>query len=145
MAESTGPVAFDNTLLNQWKTFHLQSSRTCCSQNWIRNFDASNGGGHNWGPSKKQQIDKKNFQCYNWKPLKSKFLHQIQTRPFFNCDFSDDPEDPDCPIRSLFPSDYEPILEVMERLELTGIPQIMINIRGTIFKNYVLSISDRSC
>lgn len=123
--DSSGPVAFDNTLSNQWKTFHMQSSRTCCSQNWIRNFDSSNGGGHNWGPTKKQRIDKKNFQCYNW----AAEIKMASGATFFNCDESDDPEDPDCPVRSLFPSDYEPILEVMERLELTGIPQIKIDLK----------------
>jgi hypothetical protein len=113
-------------LRNQWKTFHLQSSRTCCSENWVRNFDSSNGGGHNWGPTKKQRIDKSNFQCYNWAATVQ--MSNEAGTTFFNCDNSDDPEDPDCPVRNLFASDYEPILGVMERLELTGIPQIMIEL-----------------
>lgn len=109
---------------NQWKTFHLQASRMCCSKNWVRNFDTTNGGGHNWGPTKKQRVNKTNFSCYNW----SEEVADTAVGSFYNCAGSDDPEDPDCPVRSLFPSDYEPILEVFERLELTGIPQISIDL-----------------
>lgn len=120
---AAGGAAFTSVEDNQWKTFNLQASRTCCSRNWIRNFDSSNGGGHAWGPTKKQRINKANFQCYNWAAEVNN-----PSANFFSCDDSDDPEDPDCPVRNLFASDYEPILEVMERLELTGIPQVNIKL-----------------
>src|SRR5690606_30472815 len=64
----SAPYVDLNQILGQYKTLDTLNSRTCCTQNWIRSFHPSNGGGHKFDRSKTQTIDKKIFRDISWLP-----------------------------------------------------------------------------
>jgi hypothetical protein len=110
-------------LEKQYETLNLYVQRTCCSKNWVRNFDENNGsGGHEWGPTKMQNVDKTNFACLNWSPP--------AINPgvgSFTCANVDDPLDAECNMRSTPATEAANIFNWFATMELTGIPQIAIN------------------
>ncbi len=123
IAERDGNNRDSNALRKQYNTLNEVAQRTCCSANWVRNFDSTNsGGGHTWSPSKMQNIDKTNFQCLNWSP-------GVQTN--FTCASTDEPDDPDCNMRSISSSEANIYLEWFSKFELTGVGQIAIQDRTT--------------
>jgi hypothetical protein len=120
----TGNCGIKSELEYQFNTFSEMAGKTCCSGHWIRNFNAEeNGGGHVWGPTKTQIIDKEGFLCYNWRtcdPAKD------CNNPQFSCSESEAPGDPTCLARSISEADSLPIFEWLGTMELTGIPQISV-------------------
>ena len=69
-----GAAAFDEGCLGlrrtrqtrQWKMLQRLGRRMCCSENWVRNFNAEIGGGHEWSVDKNQLIPSENFKQINW-------------------------------------------------------------------------------
>lgn len=120
-----------NDLQKQYNTFASAAERTCCSKNWIRNFDADdNGGGHAWGPSKTQTIPKESFRCYNYTQC---FASQGNCSGTsygdfygYNCAGLTDPLSSKCLARSIPSGEAEVILNWITMFELTGVPQIAI-------------------
>lgn len=110
-------------LENQILAFELIAERTCCSRSWIRNFDKNNSnGGHAWGPTKMQTIDKGIFKCKNWARCGS--TAQCPTQ--FSCEHTTNPNDPNCLAISTSNSDSELVFDFIGGLELLGVPQVTI-------------------
>jgi hypothetical protein len=118
--------AADNTFryaqqATQFKTLDTVNSRTCCTKNWIRNFDSTNGGGHKWLQSKLQTFDKKNFTPLNWI---ANVTGAGNTTPY-TCD-ADGYMNPTCEIRNFSAADTDLYLKFFGALELAGIPQVAL-------------------
>jgi len=123
IAEADGNNRPSSALKRQFNTLNEVAQRTCCSANWVRNFDSSNGGGgHNWAPSKMQNIDKTNLRCLNWAP-------GAQTG--FTCASTDEPDDPNCNMRSISSSEANIYLKWFAKFELLGVGQIAIEDSST--------------
>lgn len=119
------------TTTKQWELIDKVAARTCCSGNWIRNFNKlSNGGGHKWGPLKHQSVDKRIFKCLNWATCNEDVAGNVVRDPAeycpvqFSCSHTDSPLDFNCLARSTPDSEAEKIFNVMNKLEMMGIPQI---------------------
>jgi hypothetical protein len=113
----------------QFNTFNEMAARTCCSKNWVRNFNRDdNGGGHTWGPDKTQQIPKESFRCYNYLRCSGATCGDDDTADFagYSCSHTDSPTDPACLARSVPEGEANIIFEWLGSMELTGIPQIAI-------------------
>lgn len=111
---------------NQQNTIDLIGRRTCCSGNWVREFASTNGGGHQHGPGKLQQIDFSGFRCLNWDHCE----FQDSTPGDGVCEDSNDHftcTDPlNCDIRDIGIPEINNYLDWFGRLELTGVPQILL-------------------
>ncbi len=117
----------DNTYTYQFKTFSLAAKKSCCSENWVRNFHDNNGGGHVWSSAKMQRISKASFNCLNWSICTGA---QCPADPSdFNCAHVDDPQDSNCRAIATYPTDTEAqnVFYWMGKLELLGIPQIKVD------------------
>lgn len=101
---------------SQYKTIDFTAKRTCCSENWVREFQSSTSGlpsGHDWKPEKFQQIDVSNFSCLNYTDDTKK-----------NCE---DPGNTDlCTQRAISEAEANTILSWVSNFELLGIPNVMI-------------------
>lgn len=104
---------------SQYETFEKIGSRTCCTENWVRNFSTSNGGGHYWTKDKLQNIDKSIFQCLNWKDC-SATPAACNATPFTCTSVAA------CGVRNIGTAEVDRYQEWLGRLELTGVPQILI-------------------
>jgi hypothetical protein len=106
----------------QFKTLDTVNSRTCCTKNWVRSFDTTNGGGHKWVANKLQTIDKKNFKTLNWAPNND----ADGTNPTpFQCTIAGYPN-LSCEMRNFSPSETDLYLKFFGALELAGIPQVAL-------------------
>jgi hypothetical protein len=96
----------------QYETLTTVASRTCCSENWVRDFSTERGGGHDWRPEKMQQVSIGNLECLNY------------IGPNKNC------ADPDnfsqCDARSVPEVEALDILKWVGSFDLTGIPNVAI-------------------
>ena len=122
------------SLLRSYEDFHAIASRTCCSQNWVRNFHQDNGGGHKWASGKMQSIDKSTLKTIAWNPKQpgvdsctalDPFSPDCAATPGFTCT----PENfntAQCTISNITAQEEEVYLNFFASLELTGIPQIPI-------------------
>ncbi|WP_372655016.1 hypothetical protein [Halobacteriovorax sp.] len=117
IAETDGLNRDSTELKKQFNTLNEVAQRTCCSANWVRNFDSSNGGGHTWAPSKMQTIDKTNFKCLNWAP---------GAQSGYTCSSTDEPDDPDCNMRSISSTEANIYLDWFAKFELLGVGQVAI-------------------
>jgi len=130
-----------NALKNQFNTLNEMASRTCCSKNWIRNFDdEDNGGGHEWGPTKTQTIPKESFRCYNYTqctPSSGNCSDDDSYGDFvgFNCAHTDNPLSSKCLARSIPSGEAEVIFDWITTFELTGIPQVVIPDASSVDEN----------
>ncbi|OUR97821.1 hypothetical protein A9Q84_06375 [Halobacteriovorax marinus] len=112
-------------LIKQYNTLNEVAAKTCCTGNWVRNFDSSNtGGGHTWSPSKMQLVDKTNFQCLNW--AESVISPEMPSASNFSCSGTAEPDDPACNMRSISTSEANIYLAWFAKFELTGIAQVPI-------------------
>ncbi len=103
----------------QFRTVDTMAARSCCSENWIRNFSETQGGGHTWSPSKFQQIDTSAFECLNYYDLDGDGTRNNSV----DCA---DPLDPNCEAISIPETKANIILEWLSKMELVGIPNVMI-------------------
>ena len=111
----------------QFNTINKIGTRTCCGQNWIRNFSDENGGGHVWSPGKMQNIPLDTFKCLNWLPCTDTgdpLTTECGTN--FTCDHVTEPNEARCLMRSITLSQATEYFNFIDRLELTGIPQIPV-------------------
>ncbi len=127
---------YENTKIdNQFKIIDTIATRTCCSGNWIRNFNQDNGGGHHWKPNKMQNINKKSFQCLNWRKCTIDTTtpdnSTCASATSFDCSHVDDPEDAKCLAVEASEYEYNKVFEWLHSLELTGIPQLYIKDRNS--------------
>lgn len=108
-------------LIGQFNTLHEINSKMCCTGNWIRNFSDSNGGNNSWSFTRAQNIPRNIFRHINW-------LNNIDGSDPFEC-LVTNYATADCEIRYIAEnSTFEQnVLNWLERLELAGIPQIIIN------------------
>ncbi len=121
---STGACGILDSLKYQYNTIQVMNGKTCCTGNWVRNFNnQSNGGGHLWGPSKQQIISKTSFKCLNWRKCTP---GKDCNNPQFSCSQTEAPDDPDCLARSISDFEAKPYFDWLGTLELTGVPQIAI-------------------
>jgi len=107
-------------LNKQYETINLYAQRTCCTGNWVRNFHSTNqSGGHTWGPSKMQNVEKSNFRCMNWSPSPA-------GQSDFTCASTADPYDVECNMRATPSTEGEKIFDWLGTMELLGVPQIAV-------------------
>lgn len=119
-----------NQILGQYKTLDTVNSRTCCTQNWVRSFHSSNGGGHKFDNTKAQTIDKTIFKYISWLPNDTTLT--VSDGPF-ECD-EENFTNISCEIKSLTVSEQNKYLEWASSLELIGIPQAAIGTNDKVFK-----------
>lgn len=111
----------------QYNTLHLNNARMCCTGHWVREFaDGTNGnnGGHKFDGPKQQNIDIAKFKNINW--FKETILEGgIQTQ--FACTL-DNVNTSECEIKASIEGskEEEKYLKFMGKLELLGIPQVLI-------------------
>lgn len=121
---STGTCGIVSSLNNQYNTLQVMNGKTCCTGNWIRNFNnQANGGGHIWTSSKGQFVDKTSFKCLNWRKCTP---DKDCNSPQFSCSDSESPDDPTCLARNISDFEAKPYFDWLGTLELTGVPQIAI-------------------
>jgi hypothetical protein len=111
--DNAASISF-NTLLNQYNTINEVAEKTCCSKNWVRNFA---DGSNSWTPAKMQNVNKTDFRCVNWVPNAS-------GQSNFTCDADEEPDHPNCNMRSIPTAEANLYMEYFSRFELTGIPQV---------------------
>lgn len=121
----------------QYKTLDAINKRTCCTQNWVRSFHSSNGGGHRWDKGKTQNIDKKSWRQVNWLPdqsLVAPGTPDVDTA--FDCDgiSGENYANQSCEVKNFTSAEEKLYLEWAGSLELIGIPQVAIKTNDQIFK-----------
>lgn len=109
LAASCKPLS---DIQKQYETLTEVASRTCCSENWVRNFSKTSGGGHEWKPEKMQQVDIGSLECLNYIGL--------------NKDCSDPDDVSKCDARSVPEIEAIDILKWVGSFDLTGIPNAAI-------------------
>jgi len=131
IAKNGQPYANINQILGQYKTLDTLNSRTCCTQNWVRSFHPSNGGGHKFENTKTQTIDKTIFKYISWLP-KNDSLGPIVLDGPFECD-EDYFTSVACEIRNLSTAEQNFYLSWASSLELIGIPQVAIETNDKVY------------
>ncbi len=117
-----GTCKTTNDLDKQYNSIAAMAERTCCSANWVRNFSKNgNGGGHEWGPGKMQNIPKESFKCLNWLQCSG-----ATCGTNFTCNHTEQPDDPDCLARTVTNSEANTIFDWVSNLEMLGIPQVRV-------------------
>ncbi len=125
------PAMSLDRISRQYETLDQMNSRMCCTQNWVRSFHATNGGGYKWGSGRSQNIKKTIFGGWNFYQ-DGKFtqgtLVELQA--------SEDQEKLACSalnwgtiaceIRDLNDQQGQNYLRWIANFELIGIPQVMI-------------------
>ena len=112
--------------LKQFNTFSVLAERTCCTGHWVREFHKENGGGgHKWSVGKMQSLDKRNLTCLNYSLPATVTSAQECLDTTANCDCTD-PDNGNCFIRSIPQREGERYNKFLSTLELTGIPQVLI-------------------
>ena len=118
-----------NQILGQYKTLDTLNSKTCCTQNWIRSFHPTNGGGHKFEATKTQTIDKTIFKTISWLPQDNTL--SVLDGPF-ECD-EENFNNISCEVRSLTSTEQKQYLEWVASLELLGIPQVAIETNSKVY------------
>jgi hypothetical protein len=127
------PTTGDELHLPQFKSLDHIGVNSCCSKNWVRNFNEDdNGGGHTWDPSKMQQFDKTNLECINYR--------YADGATFTNCDDPENQDDTLCSLRNMTNSEVKAYSDYFASLNLTGIPQAYVltpyNTSGSLDDDY---------
>ena len=118
-------------ILTQFKTLDTLNQRTCCTNHWVRSFSADNGGGHTFGPTKLQNIDKTMFKHVSWlKDDKTSIGFDPDTD--FECE-KDNYPNVSCEIKSLTQAEEDLYLSWAASLELVGIPQAAVKTNDSVF------------
>lgn len=120
-------------ILAQYKTLDTINQRTCCTQHWVRSFASENGGGHAFGKSKLQNIDKGMFKAISWMPDDESTILPMVNDADYECD-QNQYMNASCEIKSLTPGEEEKYLSWAASLELIGIPQVAIKTNDQIYK-----------
>lgn len=140
-AQRNATLTYDSVgELLQYNTLHLNNSRMCCTGHWVRNFASGtngNNGGHRFSGQTQQNINKSAFKTLNWEPNNDPPLNEFEnyTPIPYNCT-SEDYQTADCEIKNIAEGSVEETkyLKWFGKLELLGIPQVMIETNLDIFK-----------
>lgn len=130
--------------IRQYNTLHLNNSRMCCTGNWVRNFATGsfgNGGGHKFLPGKTQNISIETFKPLSWSANNVPAINSFGGIPYdptlqtYTCT----PEDhltADCEVKNILAGSLEEkkYLNWFGKLELLGIPQVLIETNNDVFK-----------
>jgi hypothetical protein len=119
-------------ILTQYKTLDTLNQRTCCTQHWVRSFSTENGGGHAFGKTKLQNIDKAMFKHISWAPENNSLVPPVNDDPF-ECDPSNY-LNASCEVKNLTAAEQDNYLTWAGSLELIGIPQVAIKTEDQIAK-----------
>lgn len=136
-ASSLSCNSIDEKDRKQNNSFQEIASRTCCSQDWVREWSEENGQSDKvWKPEKFQNINVNGFECLNWlrcDPLVEQCAESVEPEndnKKFTCAHTQDLSDPRCMAKNYITpndnSDSKLTLEWLGSLELTGIPQVRI-------------------
>ena len=110
--------------LNQWKLLGNIGRKMCCSQNWIRQFNEENGGGHEWTVDRNQLIPSENFKQINWLKMGDRVG---ESSLMFTCKGLSGPTDSACLQRGLSREMLDDYEHFLSRFDYLGIPQMPIN------------------
>ena len=127
--------------LGQYQTFATIAERTCCTGHWVREFHENNGGGHKWTPKRMQTLNKSNLACLNYDiPSSSSVSIEECIEGSDNCDCTR-PDEANCFARAIPLRDGERYNKFFSSLELTGIPQILIQTHAPKYEDDGLAIT----
>jgi len=134
-AKATTPCAtcaqYDD-IKSQFNTIQTLGSKMCCSGHWVRQFHEENGGGHKWDASKLQNFPTTTLRCMNWEqcsPTGSSCGSEdglASSEGGFTCSHVTDAADTKCLIKSSSSEEANRIFDYLGRLDLLGVPQVMI-------------------
>lgn len=137
----TTKLNLDGNTIKQYNTLHLNNSRMCCTGHWVREFAEGtngNGGGHTFVSTKHQNIPAENLKPLSWnpniEPPTNTFPGGYQSLPF-GCQATDYFTSY-CEMKNWTEGSIseKQHLEWFGKLELVGIPQVLIETNKYIFK-----------
>lgn len=134
-SQPSSTLALNSDTVGQYKTLHLHNQRMCCTGHWVRNY--ADSGGHKQSPTALQSFDISIFRPLSWNvnndPPLNNFANYTPI-PFACTD--QDFQTSDCEVRNITEgSSYEKLyLGWLGKLELLGIPQVLIETNNTVFK-----------
>lgn len=127
---ATAPMSMTR-ISKQYETLDQMNSRMCCTQNWVRSFHSTNGGGYKWGSGRTQNIKKSVLGGWNWY-ADTKFtgttlveLQDTENQEKLACSALNWGTLA-CEIRDLSDEQGQNYLRWIANFELVGIPQVMI-------------------
>ncbi|MBD66599.1 MAG: hypothetical protein CME62_15410 [Halobacteriovoraceae bacterium] len=147
VSASSQPIAqllLTGDTIRQYNTLHLHNERMCCSNHWVREFASGsngNGGGHKFGPSKQQNMDLEIFKPLSWNANNVPALNTFPASSGYDpslLPYTCTPEDiftADCEIKNIGEGSFteQLYLSWFRKLELIGIPQVLIETNNTVF------------
>jgi hypothetical protein len=133
------PMTINENNVRQYNTLHLNNARMCCTGHWVRKFATGthgNNGGHRFSGSKQQNIDMAIFRPLNWFPNNNPPLIANGDTTPFACTLQN-ASTLDCEIKNIIEGsdDEQKYLKWMGKLELLGIPQVLIETNNTNVDN----------
>tara|TARA_Y100000768_G_scaffold388960_1_gene389319 strand:+ start:3623 stop:8632 length:5010 start_codon:yes stop_codon:yes gene_type:complete len=138
-SQPSSPLTLDSDTVAQYKTLHLHNQRMCCTGHWVRKYSDANGnsGGHKQSPTALQSFDISIFRALSWNDNNDPPINNFSNYtpiPFACTD--QDFQTSDCEVRNITEgSSYEKLyLGWLGKLELLGIPQVLIETNNTVFK-----------
>jgi hypothetical protein len=138
-SQPISPLAMTLAKIRQYNTLHLNNERMCCTGHWVRSFADENGGGHKILPTSQQNIDYTTFRSLAWnennEPKINNFSDYNPELKRYTCDMQDI-ETADCEIKNISEgsAEEEKYLKWYSKLELIGIPQVLIETNEDIFR-----------
>lgn len=109
VATNNSAITVDS-ILAQYETLTSIASRTCCSENWVRQFA---DGTNEWRPIKMQKVNVNNFSCLN-------YTDSTKTNCADPADFSQ------CTARSIPQIEANTFMKWVGTFDLLGIPNVAI-------------------
>jgi hypothetical protein len=128
------PFILLTTEIKQYNTLHLNNTRMCCTNNWVRIFSDENGGGHTFTGQKQQNFNKENLKVLSWGEKVSN-INPASSSDTFLCNQAGYPTS-DCEIRNYVSGTLEEKkwLEWLGKFELLGIPQVLVETNEDIYR-----------
>lgn len=122
--------------IKQYNTLHLNNSRMCCTNNWVRKFASENGGGHRFDGQKQQIIKKENLKTLSWGVKNNSQVHPDADPNPYMCNVDDYPTS-DCEIKNYIAGSSleKKWLDWLGKLELIGIPQVLIETNQYVYRS----------
>ncbi len=133
-------LALTSDTVAQYKTLHLHNERMCCTGHWVRNYSSGsngNSGGHKQAPTALQSFDISIFRELSWAPNNDPALNNLPSyTPIPYACQEEDFQTSDCEVRNILEgSTFEKTyLTWLGKLELLGIPQVLIETNNSVFK-----------
>jgi hypothetical protein len=138
-SQPTTPLIMTALKIRQYNTLQLNNERMCCTGHWVRSFADENGGGHKVLPTSQQNIDYTTFRSLAWNPNQEPAVNSFQDYfpelLRYTCDMRDI-ETADCEIKNISEGSAEEDLYLTwySKLELLGIPQVLIETNNDVFR-----------